>query len=280
MEHKELRFPLVSIVMSIYNPEICLLQESLKALFTQTYSNIELVIVNDGMNSEEEQILLKVIQDYQNVQYLVNETNIGLTKSLNIAISKANGDLIARCDADDISDINRIRKQVECFLKRDDLGLLGTWFKVINSDGASINYEPTGPKENLLSLMFERNPFCHSSAMFRKDCFEEVGGYEESYRVTQDLDLWFRIAEKFDIDILEENLIERNIGQHTISFGGKRWEQLINSAIIRAKARRKFQKVDNSFRKLTKSFVKGFLFAVSPETTKNLQATYRRFKKK
>ena len=108
--------PLVSIVMSVYKPDLPLLKKSINSILSQTYKNIEVIIVNDGMDSQSEQFLENVVERKTNTFLIKNETNLGLTKSLNIAINSAKGILIARNDADDVSNPHRIEKQVEFFI--------------------------------------------------------------------------------------------------------------------------------------------------------------------
>ena len=267
--------PLVSIIISIYQPDLSLLESSLKSLVFQTYKPLEIIIINDGLKESELLFIKDLLEPYKNITYINNETNQGLTRSLNKGIEASNGDFIARQDADDISEVTRIEKQVTQFRKNKKLGLLGTWYSVKFLEN-EVFYKPTGGKKELISNMFERNPFCHSSVMVRRSSIEIVGLYSEKYKTTQDLDLWFRIGEHFDIQILEDNLVERNLGSHAISYGKKRWIQLLNSFFIRLSARKKFTYLEKTLSKAIKSFLLGLIFNLSPRTTNRLQSIYRK----
>lgn len=266
--------PLVSIIISIYQPELSLLEKSLKSLVNQTYEPTEIIIINDGLKESDLLFIKDLLAPYKNIIYINNQTNLGLTKSLNKGIQASNGDLIARQDADDISKITRIEKQVDHFKKNNELGLLGTWYSVKFQEN-TVLYRPKGDKKELINNMFERNPFCHSSVMIRRSCIERVGEYSEKYRTTQDLELWFRIGEVFDIGIMEDILVERNLGNHAISYGKKRWIQLLNSLFIRLSARKRFTYIEKAIPKIIKSFLLGFIFNLSPKTTNKLQGIYR-----
>ena len=99
---------LVSIVMGLYNPNKKLLRKSISAILNQSYKNIEIIIIDDGMNEEDSLFLKNLTINKENFFIYKNAKNLGLTKSLNIAISKSNGDYIARNDADDVSNKYRI----------------------------------------------------------------------------------------------------------------------------------------------------------------------------
>ena len=195
---------LVSVVMSLFNPDKPLLKKSIESLSNQSYTNIEIIIIDDGMNAEDIFFLKSLIEGKENFFVYKNIKNIGLTKSLNIAISKSNGELIARNDADDISDKNRIEKQVNYFKKNKEVGVLGTWYSVISDNDNEREYEYRYSNDHniLLEMLFERNPFCHSSVMIKKDILKKLGGYNPKYKVSQDLDLWFRISKNYSLNII------------------------------------------------------------------------------
>ena len=102
---------LVSILMSIHNGEKHLV-ESINSILHQTYKNLEIIICDDFSNDNT----LKICKEYEKkdsrIKIVTNKQNLGLTKSLNNLIEQSVGELIARQDADDISDLNRIKEQV------------------------------------------------------------------------------------------------------------------------------------------------------------------------
>lgn len=268
---------LVSVVMSLFNPDKPLLKKSIESLSSQSYTNIEIIIIDDGMNAEDIFFLKSLIEGKENFFVYKNIKNIGLTKSLNIAISKSNGELIARNDADDISDKNRIEKQVNYFKKNKEVGVLGTWYSVINDNDNEREYEYRYSNDHniLLEMLFERNPFCHSSVMIKKDILKKLGGYNPKYKVSQDLDLWFRISKNYSLNILQENLVERYLSKKSISMSSKRWMQLFNSLFIRLNYVSISEKTIVSIYKIFKTFFKGVILNISPSLTHKLKKLYR-----
>ncbi len=268
---------LVSVVMSLFNPDKPLLKKSIESLSNQSYTNIEIIIIDDGMNAEDIFFLKSLIEGKENFFVYKNIKNIGLTKSLNIAISKSNGELIARNDADDISDKNRIEKQVNYFKKNKEVGVLGTWYSVISDNDNEREYEYRYSNDHniLLEMLFERNPFCHSSVMIKKDILKKLGGYNPKYKVSQDLDLWFRISKNYSLNILQENLVERYLSKKSISMSSKRWMQLFNSLFIRLNYVSISEKTIVSIYKIFKTFFKGVILNISPSLTHKLKKLYR-----
>ena len=266
---------LVSVVMSLFNPDKPLLKKSIESLSSQSYTNIEIIIIDDGMNADDIFFLKNLIEGKENFFVYKNIKNIGLTKSLNIAISKSNGELIARNDADDISDKNRIEKQVNYFKKNKEVGVLGTWYSVINDNERKYEYRYSNDHNILLEMLFERNPFCHSSVMIKKDILKKLGGYNSKYKVSQDLDLWFRISKNYSLNILQENLVERYLSKKSISMSSKRWMQLFNSLFIRLSYVSISEKTFVSIYKIFKTFFKGVILNISPSLTHKLKKLYR-----
>jgi len=266
---------LVSVVMSLFNPDKPLLKKSIESLSSQSYTNIEIIIIDDGMNADDIFFLKNLIEGKENFFVYKNIKNIGLTKSLNIAISKSNGELIARNDADDISDKNRIEKQVNYFKKNKEVGVLGTWYSVINDNERKYEYRYSNDHNILLEMLFERNPFCHSSVMIKKDILKKLGGYNPKYKVSQDLDLWFRISKNYSLNILQENLVERYLSKKSISMSSKRWMQLFNSLFIRLNYVSISEKTIVSIYRIFKTFFKGVILNISPSLTHKLKKLYR-----
>ena len=103
---------LVSVIMSVYNAEKTL-EHSVRSILSQTYENIEFLILDDFSTDRTKEILKKLDLENENIKLYQNNKNLGLTKSLNILIEKSKGKYIARQDADDTSSINRIETQIK-----------------------------------------------------------------------------------------------------------------------------------------------------------------------
>lgn len=184
----------ISVIMSVCNGEQHL-RESIESVLNQSFTNFEFIIVNDGSTDAS----LEIIKSYadKKIRIINNEENIGLTKSLNKAIKQAQGEYIARQDADDISLPNRLELQFEFLENHPEVALLGTGVYVINENGATIEKRimHPNPKKSLL----KGNRFIHGSVMFRKSVIDERGAYNETLRYSQDYELWLRMSKKYDV---------------------------------------------------------------------------------
>lgn len=221
--------PLVSVVVSSYNSEE-FIEESLMSLLDQSFEDFELLVVNDASTDNSLEIIQKLQEKDNRIKILNNEVNIGLTRSLNKAIKVANGKYIARQDADDISYSTRLEKQVNYMEKNNNIVLLGSRHIDIIEDQKQESKYISFEKINNDIYMY--NPIAHSSAMFRKDIFRNIGLYDETYLTSQDFDAWIRLAQVGKIAMLDEILVERKIHHNSIS-AKKHFTQIKNS--LRAK---------------------------------------------
>lgn len=186
--------PGISVIMSVCNGEKYL-GEAIESILNQTYTNYEFIIVNDGSTDET----FKIIKSYNDnrIRIVNNETNVGLTMSLNKAIGLARGDYIARQDADDISLPERFEEQIKYLDEHPETVLLGTSIYEIDEHGKVLGRVVLKAKPG--GSLLKRNHFSHGSTMFRKEVFNKLGGYNALFRYSQDYDLWLRMARCNDV---------------------------------------------------------------------------------
>jgi len=177
---------MISVIMSVYKPNQKHLDEAINSILNQTYKDFEFIIINDGGEF--------TLPDDQRIRVINNEKNIGLTKSLNFALDIAQGEYIARMDADDISYPKRLEEQVKFLDEHPDYILVGTWAEIIDEQG-NVKREVKHPCENdvIQRELIKYNPFFHSSIMFRRGL-----RYNENFRYAQDYELYFRLTRGWD----------------------------------------------------------------------------------
>lgn len=206
--------PRVSVVMSVFNGEPYL-REAVDSIANQTFADFEFIIVDDGSTDGTADILKSY--DDPRIQ-VIDQENRGLTASLNQAAGLANGRLIARMDADDISEPTRLEKQVMFMKANRDVGLVGTWyFEIDGQNRKRAEKEFPVADYDLRKTMIRYNPFCHGSVMFRKALFDKVGGYDESFKKAQDYDLWFKMVSRAKLANIPEYLFQRRYTNDNIS---------------------------------------------------------------
>lgn len=192
--------PVVSVVMSVYKEPLDWLVLSIDSILNQTYKNFEFIIVSDNPQYKEG---IHLLQDYQKkddrVKLIFNEENIGLTKSLNKGIAIAQGEFIARMDADDISLNNRFEVEIDYMKKHPDVDVLGSNKKAFGNVSfltkKTLHDIPLS-NDDINVCMFFVCPMVHPSVMMKRViCGEEVK-YDEHNRVAQDYRLWHDLQKR------------------------------------------------------------------------------------
>lgn len=208
--------PTISVIMSVYNGEL-FLREALESVLNQSFQNFELIIIDDGSTDAS----VEILQSFSDERIrLIRQENIGLTKSLNKAIKMATGDYIARQDADDVSERNRFEKQVEVLDESPNVVLVSSLLRYISAtgEGRTVTNRDFEPALIKWLLLFFNHIGGHSQVMYRREVAELLGGYNESYKYSQDYDLWLRFSEVGDIIVLPEILLNWRFHANNISF--------------------------------------------------------------
>ena len=210
--------PKVSIIMSVYNG-LLYLEESIESILNQSFTDFEFIIIDDCSTDNSWDILNKYAKKDTRIKLHKNEVNIGLTKSLNKGLRLAKGEYIARQDADDISLPTRFEKQVSFLQEHSEIILLSCDIEFINAEGLIIDKCQRHCKPDLIAwyLLFYNRLGGHSQVMFRRLPVLNIGGYCETYRYSQDYELWCRLIKIGEIAILPEVLLQQRFHNQKIS---------------------------------------------------------------
>ena len=223
--------PLVSFIISAYNSED-FIEKCIRSIFNQTYKNIEIVVIDD-CSTDSTNLILNNLSKVSKVKMIIirNKINLGLTKSLNIAASKANGEWLARQDADDLSDKDRIESQINFATENLHYSIIGSSCNFINKSGKylfSKNY-PSNHEQIKSALIRAGAFFPHSSVVIKRDVFMKLGGYNDYMKYSQDFELWLRASSKYKIFSINKPLVSIRIHSNRISNHNKGNNQLIYS---------------------------------------------------
>lgn len=218
--------PYVSVIMSVYNDNVEHLCSAIDSILGQTFVNYEFIIINDGASNEVREVIDRYEFADPRIKTAENKINLGLTKSLNKAISLAQGVYIARMDADDIAIPQRFERQIQFLDNHPDHAMVGTAFEEI-VNGIRIKQRLPLLLENsvIKKQIMKFNPFCHASVMLRRDVLLSVGGYDESFKFAQDYDMWLRLSERYKVANLPEVLMLRRM-DNNISTKSERRQKL------------------------------------------------------
>lgn len=180
--------PLVSIVIPFFNNETTLL-DAIKSVFAQTYTNWELILLNDGSKDNSLQ-LAKSIKDIR-VRVISDGHNRGLVFRLNQSPSLVNGEFIARMDGDDLMHPERIAKQMKEFFNNPDLDVVDTGAYSIDELGNPIGVRGLIPINYSPEYILKNAMLLHASIVAKKEWFEKYS-YDPIYIRAEDRELWLR----------------------------------------------------------------------------------------
>jgi len=198
--------PKISVILPVFNAQ-SYLRESIDSILSQSFQDFELIIINDGSTDQS----LSIMKSYTDPRIrIIHQANAGLPISLNRGIAIAQGQYLARQDADDISLPERFSKQVAYLDANPQCALLGTWAQIL-VENALTERSLSHPHLNgdiQLKLPFF-NCFVHSSVMIRKSILKNSGVYPEDPEKfpPEDYDLWLRIARNAEVANLPEMLL-------------------------------------------------------------------------
>ena len=202
--------PTVSVIMSCFNSENYV-EQAARSIINQTFHNLEFLIMDDGSTDNTYNILNDLKIEDKRIKVFQNTKNIGLTKSLNLLINKANGEFIVRQDADDISYKNRIKSQVE-ILSTSNFSACTTRAKIIGSNTKKPKYLYLFPKKLVIKF---RNPFIHGTLAVKKQVLNDLGNYDEDFYFAQDFMLFSKmIKQGYKIKYLSEVFYEINMKEN------------------------------------------------------------------
>lgn len=207
----------VSVVMAVHNGEPYL-AEAVDSILTQTFADLEFVIVDDASTDGTWQALERYATRDRRVVLLRNEVNIGQTASLNRALDAARGTYCARMDADDASLPRRLEAQVAFLDRHPEVGILGTACRFIDAAGRSLGlfYQPETDLQIRWSAMLQ-NPFIHPTTMSRSDAVREHGFRYDVNFLAQDYELWSRMLRQTQAANLQAPLLKYRVHEGSVT---------------------------------------------------------------
>jgi len=200
--------PFVTVVVTTFN-RAHFVAEAVESVLTQTYSYLELIVVDDGSRDET----IKVLETFSGrIKYHWQE-NSGPSAARNRGIELAGGDLIAFLDSDDLWKPEKLARQVDFLFSHPEYNLCYTdeiWIR----NGRRVNQGKRHRKYG--GWIFPRVlPLCiisPSSVLIRKRLFEKIGNFDESLPACEDYDLWIRMAARYQVGFIPELLIVKRGG--------------------------------------------------------------------
>ncbi len=207
--------PLVTVFIAVYNAENYI-TKSLISIINQTYDNLEILIVDDCSTDSTREKIAEFKDD--RIRLIKNKKNMGIPYTRNIGLENAKGKYLAIMDADDISNLNRIEKQVKHMEDNKQIDALGTDYEYIGKRvKRKVRNKYIYPEEIKVRLLFS-SPIANPTAMIRMDTVKTYQlKYNEKCFVAQDYDFWLQMSKVGKLEILPVCLFKYRTGHLNIS---------------------------------------------------------------
>jgi glycosyltransferase involved in cell wall biosynthesis len=225
--------PLVSVIIPVFNTDKYL-DAALKSVFSQTYSNMEVIVIDDGSTDDS----ATIAKSYTAVRYF-HQKNKGVSAARNIGLEESNGEYIAFLDADDLWKPKKTEEQVHFMMQHQNVGLTGTYAENFLEEGTQL----PGWLKNDPNWSKHEDYIIPSTMMARRSVFERVGVFDTNLPSGEDTDLLWRVREfGIELDILEKILVRRRFHGENLSWkykaeNNKRLLQIARQSIQRKSGR-------------------------------------------
>lgn len=206
--------PTVAIVMAARNYGR-FLSESIGSVIAQTFTDWELIVVNDG-STDDTALRLKRFTDPR--IRIFHADRLGQSRAKNLGIAMSRGEFIAFLDADDAWEPTKLAKQLPLFSETIDVVYSGR--SLMDERGRPLPDQTVSPppgRGDIRDPLFIRNGICFSSAIVRRSLFDRVGRFDESLDLAVDYDLWLRAARVTRFEFIDEPLVRYRTGHANLS---------------------------------------------------------------
>lgn len=205
--------PLISVVMPVYNAE-CYLEAALQSVFYQSCADFELLALDDA-STDASRDILQSFSDPR-LRIIANFSNQGVSKTLNRGLEQAQGQFIARMDADDICEPLRFERQIQFLQAHAQICVCGSWVTDIDRNGRTIQLRAMPAGARLNTFWWRPSPLSHPSAMWSVE--KQKWRYDENLGCAQDYDLWLKLGLNGEkLGNIEESLLRYRVHEASIS---------------------------------------------------------------
>lgn len=216
--------PLVSVICLCYNQQR-FVREAVESVLRQTYSPVQLIIVDDASTDESREEIKKLKEEYSSIELLLLDKNLGNCQAFNKALSSAKGEYIIDLAADDVLLPSRIEKGIQVLQQSgDDFGVTFSDAELIDESGKTLYIHSdrfphhTIPQGDVYKEIIQRYFICPPTVMARRKIMDALGGYDETLSY-EDFDFWIRSSRRTHYCYVNEVLVKKRIARGAMSEG-------------------------------------------------------------
>jgi glycosyltransferase involved in cell wall biosynthesis len=200
-------FPLVSTIITTYNREEEL-KRAVKSVESQSYPNLELVVVDDHSDQSPRHVLSRINSDrFADVIFIRHDINKGVSAARNTGISESTGELIAFLDDDDIWKPEKIERQVSKFHNTSEAGAIYTGAKSVDSSGSIITVQRPTRSGNLTKDLLCDHGIWFPTLLVERSIVEKVGGFDEEMLMREDVEWVTRLSQHTRFAVVPDPLL-------------------------------------------------------------------------
>jgi glycosyltransferase involved in cell wall biosynthesis len=199
--------PTISIIIPAYNAERTIL-ETIASVQQQTFSDFEIIVINDGSND----LTLEILNSVKDPRLKIfSYSNAGLPVARNRGISHATGEFMAFLDADDLWTEDKLQLQLAALQQHPEAGVAYSWTYFMEEQGDSLSFKPCEP------VLFEGNVYANllvadfiyngSNTLIRKQAIESTGDFDSTLKSCEDWDYWLRLARRWHFVVVPKHQI-------------------------------------------------------------------------
>jgi glycosyltransferase involved in cell wall biosynthesis len=203
---------LISVIIPTFNRGDFLLR-ALNSVFSQTYKNIEVIVVDDGSTDNTASLLQSYISE--NKIIYIKQDNLGVSAARNTGVKKSHGNLITFLDSDDEWVPHKLQSQLDFLSKKPEIQIVFTeeiWIRKEKRVNQKMAHRKLGG--HIFKNCVDQCLIAPSSVMLTKKLFDEMKGFDENYLVCEDYDLWLKISSLYEIGFISHPLIIKHGGHH------------------------------------------------------------------
>ena len=179
------------------------IEKSIRSVLSQTYKNIEIIIVDDNSTDRSKEILKKFIK-HPKIKIIFNKKNLGLLKSSNIAIKASSAKYIMRLDADDFLNKKIVEVFIKKMIKKPNIAMVYSDYYEVNSNGKKLGAIKQINLNSKKSI--KDRPILAACCLFKKEALFSVNLYDESFTRQDGYDIWYKLLDNYDFEYVPKYL--------------------------------------------------------------------------
>lgn len=179
------------------------IEKSIRSVLSQSYKNIEIIIVDDNSTDRSKEILKKFIK-HPKIKIIFNKKNLGLLKSSNIAIKASSAKYIMRLDADDFLNKKIVEVFIKKMIKKPNIAMVYSDYYEVNSNGKKLGAIKQINLNSKKSI--KDRPILAACCLFKKEALFSVNLYDESFTRQDGYDIWYKLFDNYDFEYVPKYL--------------------------------------------------------------------------